>query len=236
MAASVQLVRREFVDIGEVRILDLLLDNAYPFGGYAFTAKELGFLVGSEVLAAEQAAPSGLSAVQVVKDGADHKVKIKAIRGDFAPNRLLDPAGLAIGTDKTRVLSAAFGMSHLGVNSVKASVETPFTATTDDIPADADKVQERSYLLSIDSAGTITVTPGAVADEDQSVPGSLPAGDAPMGVVKIKVAAGATPFDATSDDLDAAHLTTTFTDQNGEAVEGEDLSSIASIRSVLRGR
>lgn len=88
-----------------------------------------------------------------------------------------------------------------------------FTATTHDIAADTGAVQEAVYVFSTDSSGTITVTQGTVVDgSGNAAYPTTPAGETCFGAVRIAVAAGSTDFNATSDDLDAGHLTVTYFD------------------------
>lgn len=236
MAVLSTLVRREFADIGEIRVLDLQLDNAYTFGGYLLTAKDLKFLVGSELRFID-GSPLGDARFQFVPDpDLKDRGRLRVLGPGRGDDFLLNPALLAIGTvSKKEVAHGTFTKSVGGAVAEVAAAEVGFTATTHDITADPNKVQEAIYLLSVDAAGTVTITKGATADEGAAVPPALPAGEAPLGTVKIKVAAGATDFDATTDDLDAAHLTTTFTDIDDEPLEGADLSGL-TVRAVARGR
>ncbi|HYD82731.1 MAG TPA: hypothetical protein VEA63_01740, partial [Opitutus sp.] len=95
-----------------------------------------------------------------------------------------------------------------------------FTATTHDIAANASTVQERVYLYSLNAAGDVTVTPGVVATGagNAAFP-ATPAGQTPFGALRLAVAAGATPFDATTDELDEAHLTDTYYDLSVNPVD-----------------
>ena len=129
-------------------------------------------------------------------------------------NRTLAPPGLAIGTDATKVLIANTVVFSLGgILYSKTTAEVAFTATAHDIAADALTVQEAVYLLSIVANGTVTITKGTVAAGAGSaaIP-AVPASQVPIGYVRVAVAAGAVDFDASSDDLDDAHLTVTYVD------------------------
>ena len=101
--------------------------------------------------------------------------------------------------------------THGGVFKSKTTAEVPFTATTHDIPADADSVQEACYLLCLAADGTASLVMGDIATGSGAAlwpahPGNL----TPIGGVRVAVAAGATNFDATSDNLSAGHITDTF--------------------------
>jgi hypothetical protein len=129
-------------------------------------------------------------------------------------NRALAAAGLVIGSTSAAKVKIANTVTYLsaGVFKSKATAEVAFTATTHDIPNNASIVQEAKYLLSLDAAGTPTLTMGAVANTGLSVLPEIPAGLTPIGYVKIQVAAGGTKFTASTDLLSAGHLTVTYFD------------------------
>lgn len=122
--------------------------------------------------------------------------------------------GLAIDTDKTQVKTVNTVTYALnGKLYTKAAFTKAFTATTHDIAADASTVQEAIYLYSLDASGNITCTMGAIASgAGNAVPPATPANQAPVAALRLAVAAGATSFDATTDELDEAHLTDTYYD------------------------
>lgn len=127
----------------------------------------------------------------------------------------LSAAGLTIGSVAPEKVKIANTVTYLidGVVKTKASAEVAFTAATHDIAADAQNVKEAVYLLSLAADGTPTITKGTTATGagNAAIP-AVPANQAPIGHVRIAVAAGATPFDATTNALNAAHLTVTYTD------------------------
>lgn len=127
----------------------------------------------------------------------------------------LSPAGLAIGTVSKAKVLIANTVTYLsgGVFKSKTTAEVAFTATTHDIPAHATLVQEAVYLLCLDAGGTPTIEMGAIASgAGNAVIPAPPDGKTVIGHVRIAVDAGATSFDATTDELDEAHLTVTYTD------------------------
>jgi len=127
--------------------------------------------------------------------------------------RLITQPNIRMHTTKTDIKYDAFSRATGSSIVTSAAGNIGFTATTDDITADAAKIQEATYLVYLSDAGVITVLKGATADEDLSVCPDLPAGAyGKMGEVLIQVAAGATNFDASTDELDEAHLTVVFTD------------------------
>lgn len=137
---------------------------------------------------------------------------LKALTALRDSNEVL--GGLAIDTDKTQVKTVntvQYSLNHK--RYTKAAFTKAFTATTHDIPANASAVQEAIYLYSLDASGNITCTMGEIASGSGSaVPPATPAGNCPVGALRLAVAAGATSFDATTDELDEAHLTDTYYD------------------------
>jgi hypothetical protein len=127
--------------------------------------------------------------------------------------RALSTGGLVIGsTSKKEVkIASTINYLHNGVFKAKTTAEVAFTATTMDIAPNASSVQEAVYLLSLIADGTPTVTMGTVATgSGAALLPEVPTGKTPVGYVRVAVAAGATKFDATTDDLDAGHLTVTY--------------------------
>ena len=122
-------------------------------------------------------------------------------------------AGLAIGSSSKAAVKIANTVTyiHAGLFKSKTTAEVAFTATTHDIAADADTVQEACYLISLAADGTPTMTMGTIASgAGNAVVPATPSGKTAIGYVRIAVAAGSTKFDASSDDLDAAHITDTY--------------------------
>lgn len=225
--------------------LNLALDNAYPLGGYAFNPQtELRSKGGFDKL------PSVLAVLVEPKAGLTFQWdrdanKLKAYRADGAfRNMTLSNPGLAIGSgSKAKVLIANTVVFLIaGVFKSKTTAEIAFTATTHDIAPNASSIQEAVYLLTLNAAGTATITKGTTATGagNAAVP-AAPAGQAVIGHVRVAVAAGATLFDASSDNLDAAHLTATYTSlafhqtvgQNQEVEEAVDLSGVTGVRALI---
>ena len=125
----------------------------------------------------------------------------------------LTSAGLAIGSSSKKAVKIANTVIFLnaGVFKSKTTAEVAFTATTHDIAAAAATVQEACYLVQLASDGTPSIMKGITATGagNAAVPATS-AFNTPIGYARVAVAAGETPFDATSDDLDAAHLTVTY--------------------------
>jgi len=130
-------------------------------------------------------------------------------------NLCLSPAGLAIGTaDKKKVLIAnTVVFLSGGIFKSKSTAEVVFTATTHDIPANASTVQEAMYLMTLAADGTPTLTMGAISSgAGTALLPERPATGTPIGAVRVAIAAGSTIFDATTDELDEAHITDTYYD------------------------
>lgn len=128
-------------------------------------------------------------------------------------NMCLSTAGLAIGSSaaaKVKIVNTVIFLAS-GIFKSKATAEVAFTATTHDIPPAGGSVQEAMYLLTLASDGTPTLTMGAIATgSGAALMPERPATGTPIGAVRVAVAAGATLFDASTDALDAGHLTVTY--------------------------
>jgi len=113
---------------------------------------------------------------------------------------------LAIGSSsKAKVLNGAFTVVRDGLISTIAGGETAFTATSDDL-VDGTGAVYNIYLDTLNAVKILKGTPttggtGAVCP-------ATPAGGLKLGEVKV-VCSGAI-FNATTDDLDAVHLTVTY--------------------------
>ena len=141
----------------------------------------------------------------------------------------LSSAGLAIGTTTSQVkIANTVVYLNNGVVKTKTTADIAFTATSHDIAANASAVREAVYLLSLSANGTATITKGveATGAGNALIP-NTPAGNTPIGHVRIAVAAGATPFDATTNALNAGHLTVTYTNVAFDASKlGADVEAL----------
>lgn len=130
-------------------------------------------------------------------------------------NMCFNKAGLAIGSgSKAKVLIGnTVQFSVNGGAYTKTTAEVSFTATTMDIQANAASVQEACYLYSLQADGTPVVTMGEIATgAGNAVVPATPEDTSAIGYLRLAVAAGSTSFDASTDLLDAAHLTDTYVD------------------------
>ena len=125
-------------------------------------------------------------------------------------DKILGNPTLAIGSSsKKKVKNSAFSVMRDGVISLTASTETAFTATTDDLAKSTGAV----YNVYLDATNTIKILKGtATAGGIGAVCPATPSGGMKIGEVKIVVNADAI-FNATTDDLDSAHITDTYTNK-----------------------
>lgn len=238
MTLTVSKVRSQDIGNGERVVADVTFDNSYPHGGEPLTAADLGFRVGSK-LDQVDVPNKGNYVFEWVPDAtlADRgKLVVRRLKPNRQDYLTTEPV-LAIGSgSKAKVLITNVSVYIAGGAVVElASSEIAFTATTHDITANVSLIQEAYYLLSTADGVTVTITKGTTAGEDAAVPPAAPANHALIGLVKVQVAAGATDFNATTDLLDASHLTTTFEDLSGQVYQAEDLSSL-SARVTATGR
>lgn len=127
--------------------------------------------------------------------------------------RALSTGGLVIGSTSKKEVKIASTIAYLhdGVFKSKTTAEVGFTATTHDIAPNASAVQEAVYLLCLIADGTPSWVMGTIASgAGLALLPEVPSGKTVVGYVRVAVAAGATLFNATTDDLDAAHLTVTY--------------------------
>ena len=124
-------------------------------------------------------------------------------------DKVLGNPTLVIGSSsKKKVKSSAFNVMRDGVISVISSTETAFTATDDDLADGYGAI----YNIYLAANNTITILKGtATALGTGAVAPATPSGGMKIGEVKV-VADGA-KFDATTDDLDADHLTVTYSNR-----------------------
>lgn len=137
--------------------------------------------------------------------------QLQALRTALA-NRCYGTAGLAIGTVASQVKIAntvPFTVNHEWGS--RTTIDTAFTDVLHDIPASASEVREAVYLVTVDAALVVRLIMGAIAGGSgkATVP-DAPVGQTAVGYVRVAVAAGATPFNASTDLLSAAHLTDTY--------------------------
>jgi hypothetical protein len=121
----------------------------------------------------------------------------------------LTTAGLAIGSGSKKKVLIASTVKYFNGGAVKSktTVEVDFTATTHDIAADAGAAQERWYLVALAADGTPSITAGVQGAVGAGTYPATPSGETPIGLVRLEIAAGGTIFDATTDELDEAHIT-----------------------------
>lgn len=124
----------------------------------------------------------------------------------------LSSAGLAISSSKKAInIANTVTFLNAGIFKSKTTADVAFTATTHDIAANAETVQEACYLVQLAGDGTPSIIKGTTSTGagTATVPATSTL-NTPIGYARVAVAAGSTKFDATSDDLDAGHLTVTY--------------------------
>jgi len=123
-------------------------------------------------------------------------------------------ANLVIGSsapEKVKVTNATDVAVNGVMFQVAAAAEIAFTATTDDIAADASNVREAVYLVVVNESGTASLHKGLESNgSGNAVIPATPEGYSCIGYVRVAVAAGSVKFDATSDSLAASHITDTY--------------------------
>ena len=144
----------------------------------------------------------------------DHIEQINSGNG----SRILGNPTLAIGSSsKAKVLNSAFDVIRDGVTDTIDSAETAFTATTHDLVDGYGAV----YLFYLDSDNAIKILKGtSILAGTGAVCPDTPEGGLKIGEVKL-VVSGAI-FNATTDDLDAAHITDTYTNKTDAEVALDD--------------
>lgn len=253
MAATVTV--RKMWDAGgyQMAVADVTFDSSYANGGEAIVGGNAsnGFRFRAGDLFHVQVDPVAGHVIRFVANADGRQGTLKVFR-EALRNCALSSAGLAISGSKKKVLIGNT-VTYLsgGLFKSKTTAEVGFTATTHDIAADASTVQEAVYAVSLQADGTPIITMGAIATgAGAAVRPQTPLGETLIGYVRVAVAAGATSFDATSDDLDAAHLTVTYTnaalppdsyvggaspDRMQEVATATDLSSL-TVRVLAHGR
>ena len=131
---------------------------------------------------------------------------VSMLEGDL----LLTAPTIAIGSDPTKVAVGAFTFQINGNTEAKAASDVAFTADTDDISDDDEDPKEAVYAMSVAAGGTISFTKGATAAPGVMFAPVVPAGELAIGDVRIQHD-GSAIFDATTDELSAAHLTVVYT-------------------------
>lgn len=244
MALTISKVKADDYGKGQRVVADITFDDSYPVGGEAVTAKDLGFRVGSELRSVKAERAISDRVLEYIPDSSLNDRGLLKVVNKGIKNIVLTAAGLRIkGGSASPIAQNENAVTYVidGVYKSKAQADVAFTATTHDIAADGSLVQEAVYAVSLQGDGTITVTMGTIADgAGNGAKPQAPEGEALIGYIRVAVDAGATDFDATSDDLDASHLTVTFEDVAFASVEPEveaatDLSAV-TFRVVAEGR
>lgn len=116
---------------------------------------------------------------------------------------------LAIGSGsaaKVLITTGATGIYTIEgvIYTTPASQEVEFTATTDDIIANATTHQEKTYLVCLNAAGTGSIVGGEQAEIGKSVAPDVDADLCVIGKVVLSIGEGTSNFDATTTLLSSA--------------------------------
>lgn len=156
---------------------------------------------------------------------AQYNLLVADVQSALTGSILLSAPGLAIGTSSAaKVKHNELIYQVAGMRYKVAAGEVAFTATTHDIADPDTNPREAIYVLSVNAAGTVTITKGADAAADAAVAPATPAGEVKLGEVKIQHN-GSAIFDASTDLLSAAHLTDTYTDATPFAMTAATVTS-----------
>lgn len=245
MSLAISVVDRQDIGDAERIVADVTFDSSYPWDGESISAQDLGFRIGGKLFFVHPST-KGKYRLESISDPALSSRATRPDRRNLIIREMVPPSQdftmstplLAEGTSSKKEVKITNAVVFMGNNAVAAedaAAEHAFTTTTDDIAADADTPQERWYLYSSVDGATVVVTPGTIAAEGAAGPPAIPSNAAAYGLARIVVEAGATPFDATSDDLDATHLTVTYFDLEQQVYQGTDLSTLV-MRVVAEGR
>ena len=150
--------------------------------------------------------------------GGKFKAMIDMVNGlhEVMLNHTLTAPGLVIGSSDPAKVKIANTVSYVinGIFKSKTTAEVAFTATSYDIAPHASLVKEAMFTLSLKADLSAVLTKGAIAvGAGNAIQPAAPAGQCVIGAVRVAVNAGATMFDASSDALNAGHLTVTYYDQ-----------------------
>jgi hypothetical protein len=140
----------------------------------------------------------------------------------YPGNTILNLPGLTIGTTANTSVKIANSTQVLAdfKGATVAAQEVPFTAGNaqfsgvHDILGNASAVQERVYALVANQAGAVSYIAGDLATGagNAQVPERPATGSAPIGFVRIAVAAGTAGFRAGTTALNAAGITVAYND------------------------
>jgi hypothetical protein len=114
-------------------------------------------------------------------------------------------------TSKKALKIDGFTLYRDGGRIAVAAAEPAFTATTHDIADPDANGREAIYLVLVSRAGAVTIVKGGDAVLGAGVDPAITADCVAIARVKINHN-GTQIFDATTDDLDAAHLTVVYQD------------------------
>jgi len=145
---------------------------------------------------------------------------------------LLTTANVAVGTSSaTEIKHDAFEVRHNGVSQIIAADEINLdSGTADDIPSHATNI-ERTFILQVSPAGTVTVGTGALGTVGASAVPSTDAGSVRMGVIVVQAPVSGAQFEADVDNLNTGQDSVdavSFTSDSVEAPTASDPGAITA--------
>ena len=141
---------------------------------------------------------------------------------------LLTTATVVVGTSSAAAIKhSAFEVRHNGVSQIVATAEIALdSGTADDIPSHATNI-ERTFTLSVDAAGSVTVNTGALGIVGASAVPATPAGEVLLGMCVLQAPVSGAEFVAATDNLNVAQDSVdavTFSSQAVEVKTSSDLT------------
>ena len=168
-------------------------DYSFEFGDDAF-----------ETTGLEVKIPTNLVHISSAMGFAKQQPNVDRLLGNMA----LSPPGLRRGTSSYRKIKINNTVIFVidGVFKSRARVEVSFSSNIHDISV----MKEAQFVVSLQADSDVTITKGSEASVGESVMPDAPAGEIPIGAVKI--ACSSRRFDAGTTSLADSTLTVAYTD------------------------
>lgn len=137
------------------------------------------------------------------------RIQFNALRADLETalrgTGLLTTPGVAVGTSSaTEIKHIAFEVQHAGKRQTIAGDEINLdSGTADDIPSHATNI-ERTFILEVDAAGSVTVVTGALGTVGNSAMPATSGGAVRLGVIVVQAPVSGAEFEADVDNLNVA--------------------------------
>ncbi len=149
---------------------------------------------------------------------------------------LLTTPNVAVGTSSaTEIKHDAFEVRHNGVAQIIAADEINLdSGTADDIPSHATDI-ERTFILQVSPAGTVTVGTGALGTVGNSAVPATDAGSVRMGVIVVQAPVSGAQFEADVDNLNTGQDSVDAVSFTSDAIEAPTASDPAAITASTPG-